>query len=77
MMLQRRLEGGWSIIAAALSVALLALIELSFDQWRLLIVASLLMTVFMLYHKRLRHFVLLPSSIVFTSGLLLITMNLH
>nr|WP_300004501.1 DUF1435 family protein [uncultured Cedecea sp.] len=76
-MLQRRLEGGWSIIAAALSVALLALIELSFDQWRLLIVASLLMTVFMLYHKRLRHFVLLPSSIVFTSGLLLITMNLH
>lgn len=77
MMLQRRLAGGWSIIAAALSVALLALIELSFDQWRLLIVASLLMTVFMLYHKRLRHFVLLPSSIVFTSGLLLITMNLH
>jgi len=77
MMLQRRLEGGWSIIVAALAVALLTLLELSFDQWRLLIVAGLLMTAFMLYHKRLRHFVLLPSCVVFTSGLLLITMNLH
>ena len=77
MMLQRRLEGGWSIMVAALAVALLTLLELSFDQWRLLIVAGLLMTAVMLYHKRLRHFVLLPSCVVFASGLLLITMNLN
>jgi 4-hydroxybenzoate polyprenyltransferase len=76
MMLQRRLEGGWSIMVAALSVALLTLLELSFNQWRLLIVAGLLTTTIMLYHKRLRHFVLLPSCVVFASGLLLIIMNL-
>lgn len=77
MMLQRRLEGGWGIMIAALAVALLTLLELSFDQWRLLIVAGLLMTTIMLYHKRLRHFVLLPSCVVFASGLLLITMHLN
>ncbi|WP_409040079.1 DUF1435 family protein [Klebsiella sp. BIGb0407] len=76
-MLQKRLEGGWSIMVAALAVALLTLLELSFSQWRLLIVAGLLMTAVMLYHKRLRHFVLLPSCVVFASGLLLITMNLN
>ncbi len=77
MMLQRRLEGGWSIMVAALAVSLLGLLELSFEQWRLLIVAGLLMTAMMLYHKRLRHFVLLPSCVVFASGLLLIMMNLN
>lgn len=77
MILQRRLEGGWSITVAVLAVALLTLLELSFEQWRLLIVAGLLMTTIMLYHKRLRHFVLLPSCIVFVSGLLLIKMHLN
>ena len=77
MMLQRRLEGGWSIMVAALTVSLLTLLELSFSQWRLLIVTGLLMTAVMLYHKRLRHFVLLPSCVVFASGLLLITMNMN
>lgn len=76
MMLQRRLESGWSIMVAALAVALLTYLELSFNQWRLLIIVGLLMTAIMLYHKRLRHFVLLPSCVAFASGLLLITMNL-
>jgi len=77
MMLQRRLEGGWSVMVAVLTVALLTLLELSFNQWRLLIVAGFLITTVMLYHKRLRHFVLLPSCVVLASGLLLITMNLN
>lgn len=77
MMLQRRLEGGWSIMVAVLTVALLTWLDLSFNQWRLLIVVGLLMTIIMLYHNRLRHFVLLPSCVVFASGLLLIMMNLN
>lgn len=77
MMLQRRLEGGWSVMVAALAVGLLTLLELTFEQWRLLIVVGLLATIVMLYHKRLRHFVLLPSCVVFASGLLLIIMNLN
>jgi len=75
MVLQKRLESGWSIMVAALAVALLTWLELSFEQWRLLVVVGLLMTSVMLYHKRLRHFVLLPSCVAFASGLLLIMMN--
>ncbi|SMG47211.1 DUF1435 domain-containing protein [Cedecea sp. NFIX57] len=75
-MLQRRLEGGWSIMVAGLAVALLACLDLSFSQWRVLVVIGLLATALMLYHKTLRHFVLLPSCVAFASGLLLIVMNL-
>lgn len=75
-MLQRQLQSGWGMTVAALAVALLTCLELSFEQWRLLVTAGLLMTIIMLYHKRLRHFVLLPSCIAFASGLLLIIMRL-
>jgi len=77
MVLQKRLESGWSIMVAALAVALLTWLDLSFEQWRLLVVVGLLMTAVMLYHKRLRHFVLLPSCVAFASGLLLIMMNVN
>lgn len=77
MMLQRRLQSGWGITVAAVAVALLTCLELSFEQWRLLITSGLLMTTIMLYHKKLRHFILLPSCIAFASGLLLIIMKLN
>ena len=76
MMLQRRLESGWSIMVAILAVAFLTLLELNVEQWRRLVAVGLLMTTIMLYHKRLRHFVLLPSCMAFVSGLLLIMMKL-
>ena len=75
-MLQRRLEGGWSVMVAGMAVALFACLDLSFGEWRVLVVAGLLATALMLYHKKLRHFVLLPSCVAFASGLLLIVMNL-
>lgn len=75
-MLQRRLKGGWSVMVAGMAVALLAWLDLSFSEWRVLVVAGLLATALMLYHKKLRHFVLLPSCVAFASGLLLIVMNL-
>jgi len=62
-------------MVAALTVGLLIWLDLSFSQWRILVVLGLSATAVMLYHKRLRHFVLLPSCVAFASGLLLIAMN--
>ncbi|WP_024553349.1 DUF1435 domain-containing protein [Franconibacter helveticus 513] len=75
-MLQKRLESGWGIIVPGLLVTLLALSDLTFAQWRIVVVVALLATSLMLFHKRLRHFLLLPSCIAFASVLMLIVMNL-
>ncbi|EKS1844957.1 DUF1435 domain-containing protein [Cronobacter muytjensii] len=76
-MLYRRLESGWAVLLPGALVAMLAWSELSWAQWRVIIVLALLTTVGMLYHPRLRHFVLLPSCIAFASGLMLIVSHLH
>lgn len=71
-MLYSRLESGWGILLPTTLVASLALNDLSFSQWRVVVVLCLLATSLMLFHKRLRHFVLLPSCIAFASGMILI-----
>ena len=40
-----------------------------------MIVLGLLLTSLMLYHKRLRHFVLLPSCAALIGGIVLVMMN--
>lgn len=74
-MLQQRLESAWGIVVPGLIVAALAYMDLSFTQWRVLMVLGLVAATAMLYHKRLRHFVLLPSGVAFASGLALVMMN--
>ena len=76
-MLYRRLERGWAVILPGVVVAMLAWKELSWEAWRVIIVLALLATIGMLYHPRLRHYVLLPSCIAFASGLMLIVSHLH
>jgi len=75
--LQRALESGWGIVVPGLFVALLAFNGLTFEQWRGVVVLALLATSAMLYHKRLRHFVLLPSCVALISGLMLVALNLR
>ncbi|RKQ40014.1 DUF1435 domain-containing protein [Enterobacter sp. R1(2018)] len=75
-MLQRQLESAWGAIVPGLIVAALAYMDLSFSQWRALVVLGLVAATAMLYHKRLRHYVLLPSGVAFASGLALVMMNL-
>ena len=74
-MLQRALESGWGILVPGLIVALLAFNGLTFEQWRGVVVLALLATSAMLYHKRLRHFVLLPSCAALIGGIVLVMMN--
>lgn len=75
-MLQRALGSGWGIVIPGILVAVLALAGLSENILRTVIVLGLLLTPVMLYHKRLRHFVLLPSGVALIGGMLLLILNL-
>ena len=75
-MLQRALGSGWGLLLAGLIVTGLAYADLSLNTWRMLIVLGLVLTPVMLYHKQLRHFVLLPSGIALVSGMMILLMNL-
>ncbi|MEN0580726.1 DUF1435 domain-containing protein [Phytobacter palmae] len=75
-MLQRALGSGWAILLAGFIVAIMAFAGLSAGAWRSVIVIGLLLTPAMLYHKRLRHFVLLPSRIALVGGIMLVMLNL-
>ncbi|KDV96499.1 hypothetical protein AB00_0100 [Raoultella ornithinolytica 2-156-04_S1_C1] len=57
-------------------VAVLGGAGLSVDAWRGLIAVGLLMTALMIWHRRLRHFVLLPSCVALISGMMLMALNL-
>lgn len=74
-MLQRTLGSGWGVLIPGVLLVLLGFIGLSADVWRSVIVLSLLLTCAMIWHRQLRHFVLLPSSVALISGLMLILMN--
>ncbi|ENC9772756.1 TPA: DUF1435 domain-containing protein [Citrobacter koseri] len=76
-MLQRTLGSGWGILLPGIFITGLAFADLSIDAWKVLIVLGLLLTSLMLYHKRLRHFVLLPSCVALISGMVLVMMNLN
>lgn len=74
-MLQRALGSGWGLLLPGIIVSGLAYADLSLNAWRVLIVLGLVLTPVMLYHKQLRHFVLLPSGIALVSGMMMLLMN--
>lgn len=74
-MLQRALGSGWGLLLPGIIVSGLAYADLSLNAWRVLIVLGLVLTPVMLYHKQLRHFVLLPSGIALVSGMMMLMMN--
>ncbi len=74
-MLQRALGSGWGVLLPGIFIAGLAFADLSVYAWKAMIVLGLLLTSLMLYHKRLRHFVLLPSCAALIGGVVLMMMN--
>lgn len=74
-MLQRTLGSGWAIVLSGFIVTAMTFADLSLSAWRVVILMGLLLTPAMLYHKRLRHFVLLPSGIALVGGIMLVTLN--
>ncbi|WP_162380792.1 DUF1435 domain-containing protein [Citrobacter sp. NCU1] len=71
-MLQRALGSGWGILLPGVVITGLAFTDLSLAAWKAMVVSGLLLTSLMLYHKQLRHFVLLPSCVALASGIMLV-----
>ena len=75
-MLSKALGSGWGILLPAMIIATLAFVDLPMAFWKGIIVTGLLLTSVMIWHKTLRHFVLLPSCVALISGMLVLMMNL-
>ncbi len=75
-MLQRALGSGWGVLIPGVLLAGLGFGGLSIDTWRSLIALGLLLSCVMIWHRQLRHFVLLPSAFALISGMMLMMMNL-
>ncbi len=75
-MLSRALGSGWGVLLPGAVVGGLMFADLSIDVWKALIVSGLLVTSGMIWHKQLRHYVLLPSCVALVSGMLVILMSL-
>ncbi|MFA9210167.1 MAG: DUF1435 family protein [Yersinia sp. (in: enterobacteria)] len=73
--LSRGMSSGWGILLPFALLPLLGWAELTVGQLRILIVLAMLATVSMLYHARLRHFLLLPSCLALLSGLTAVLMH--
>lgn len=76
-MLQRMLGSGWGVLLPGLLIAGLMYADLSPDQWRIVILMGLVLTPVMLYHKQLRHYILLPSCLALIAGIMLMIVNLN
>ncbi|MDK9960188.1 DUF1435 domain-containing protein [Enterobacter cloacae] len=75
-MLNRVLGSGWGVLLPGAILGGLMFADLSIELWKAIIVSGLLMSSAMIWHKQLRHFVLLPSCVALVSGILVILMNL-
>ncbi|MEM6160257.1 DUF1435 domain-containing protein [Erwinia sp. P6884] len=75
LMFGKKLDSGWGIVLPCTIMPPITLMDLSFSEWRLVMVIALLATVVMLYHKRLRHYLLLPSCLALTGGIAAISLN--
>ena len=75
-MLSKALGSGWGVLLPGLLIAGLTFADLSLDVWKMIIVSGLLITSAMIWHKQLRHFVLLPSCVALIGAMLVITMSL-
>lgn len=74
-MIGKKLDSGWGVLLPCAVMPMIALMELSFSEWRVLIVAAFVATVMMLFHKRWRHYMLLPSCIALAGGMAAIAVN--
>lgn len=75
-MLNRALGSGWGVLLPGAILGGLMFADPAIDVWKALIVSGLLVTLGMIWHKQLRHFVLLPSCVALVSGILVILMSL-
>ena len=74
-LLSRGMSSGWGMLLPFALLPVLGWADISVGQLRVLIVVAMLATVSMLYHARLRHFLLLPSCLALLAGLVAVLMH--
>ncbi|GKW02936.1 hypothetical protein PEC301877_17510 [Pectobacterium carotovorum subsp. carotovorum] len=74
----KHLSSAWGVLLPCAIMPLLALLDLNLTHLKVIIAIALLATLVMLFHQRLRHYLLLPSCIALAGGLaaLSVTFNL-
>ncbi|QDY40853.1 DUF1435 domain-containing protein [Candidatus Pantoea soli] len=73
----KRLDSGWGVLLPCAALPVFAWWEPGFSQWRGVMIVALLLTVVMLFHRRLRRYLLLPSCLALAGGLAAVSMNFH
>lgn len=76
-MLARALGSGWGVLIPGIVLVVLGFTGASAEIWRGIVLCGLLLTCTMIWHRQLRHFVLLPSALALIGGMELIVMNLR
>lgn len=71
----KRLDSAWGVLLPCTALPLLAMMQLSYSEWRLVMIIALLLTATMLFHKTLRHYLLLPSCLALAGALVAISLN--
>lgn len=73
----KKLDSAWGVLLPCAAMPCFALWEPIFSQWRIVMIVALLLTVVMLFHRRLRHYLLLPSCLALAGGLAAVAVNFH
>nr|WP_113865792.1 DUF1435 domain-containing protein [Brenneria salicis]NMN92770.1 uncharacterized protein DUF1435 [Brenneria salicis ATCC 15712 = DSM 30166]RBP63747.1 uncharacterized protein DUF1435 [Brenneria salicis ATCC 15712 = DSM 30166]RLM31032.1 hypothetical protein BHG07_07460 [Brenneria salicis ATCC 15712 = DSM 30166] len=69
----KHLSSAWGVLLPCAIILLLAMQGLNLLHFKLIIAIALLATLFMLFHQRLRHFLLLPSCVALAGGLVVVS----
>ena len=64
-----RIQSAWSVLLPGALMPVVASMDLSFSQWRWLLLAALLLTLVMLFHHQLRRLLWLPSCVALAGAL--------
>lgn len=75
-MLQRALGSGWGVMIPGALIVALGYAGVSADVWRVLVAVGMLMSSAMIWHRQLRHFILLPSCVALIGGIMLMIVDI-
>ncbi|MCL2898275.1 DUF1435 domain-containing protein [Brenneria tiliae] len=70
----KQLSSAWGILLPCAVMPLLAALDLDLMHLKVIIAVALLATLAMLFHHRLRHYLLLPSCIALAGGVAALTL---
>jgi len=75
--LGRKLSGTWGVLVPCALLPVLAMMEISLDTLRLLVMGAMLVTLVMLFNRHLRHYILVPSCMAPAGGPAAMSLNFN